>query len=105
MSLAGTSLAGRSEKSLDSYWPSKLKCKEVDEAGPKSCAKSVGAQFDSNWGHLEPLVQEPKTFKLSEISAQDPEWTFDATDGAGIDNVAMGLFELGREVSSDVANC
>ena len=86
------SLAGRS---LDSAWPSKYMCNEVEET---SCAKSCGKNIlckDNGWGHVEPLVPEPKIFKLSEIDTEDSEWTFDANDE--IDGGVLGLFKLGRD--------
>ena len=93
-SLGGTSLAGRSEKSYDSFWPSRYKCKEVEGASAKSCGRNLGPP-DGNWGHIEPLVTEPKTFRLSDIESTDTEWTFDATED--VDGGVMGLFELARE--------
>jgi hypothetical protein len=88
------SLAGRS---LDSAWPSKYKCKEVEESScAKACGKNVlGSKFDNGWAHLEPLVPEPKIFKLSDIDTEDPEWTFDANED--VDGGVLGLFKLGRD--------
>jgi hypothetical protein len=88
------SLVGRS---LDSAWPSKYKCKEVEESScAKACGKNVsGSKFDNGWAHLEPLVPEPKIFKLSDIDTEDPEWTFDANED--VDGGVLGLFKLGRD--------
>jgi hypothetical protein len=88
------SLAGRS---LDSAWPSKYKCKEVEESScAKACGKNVpGSKFENGWAHLEPLVPEPKIFKLSDIDTEDPEWTFDAHED--VDGGVLGLFKLGRD--------
>eukprot|EP00536_Pseudo-nitzschia_multiseries_P006047 jgi/Psemu1/324181/estExt_fgenesh1_pg.C_1240026 len=111
MSLAGSSWAGRSEKSysIDSIWPSKYRCKEVVEdnagGGKSSCSKMFGhpnSEGPSNWAHLEPYMQEPKLFKLSDINASDPEWSLDATED--VDGGVMGLFELGRDPSPEVTN-
>lgn len=93
------SLAGRS---FDTAWPSKYKCKDIDESCAKNCGKSVASSLDTTWGNMESLVQEPKVFKLSEIDTGDPEWSFDATEDA--DGGVMGLFKLGRETSSELAN-
>ena len=89
------SLAG---KSLDSAWPSKYKCKEVEESScAKACGKNVpSSKFENGWAHLEPLVPEPKVFKLSDIiDTEDPEWTFDANED--VDGGVLGLFKLGRD--------
>ena len=82
-------------------WPSKYKCKDVDESCSKSCSKSVASDVVSTWGNMDSLGQEPKNFKLSEIDPDDPEWTFDANEDS--DGGVMGLFKLGRESSSELA--
>jgi len=82
--------------SLDSAWPSKYRCKEVEESScAKACGKNVPGKFDNGWGHLEPLVPQPKIFKLSEIDTEDPEWAFDTNDD--VDGGVLGLFKLGRD--------
>ena len=92
------SLAGRS---FDTGWPSKYKCKDVDDPCGKHCGKSVASSLDTTWGNMETLP-EPKVFKLSEIETGDPEWSFDASED--VDGGVMGLFKLGREASSEIAN-
>ena len=95
------SLTGRS---FDTAWPSKYKCKELEEACGKACGKSVASEHSATWGNMnmDSLVQEPKVFKLSEIDTGDPEWTFDTNEDA--DGGVMGLFKLGRETSTEIAN-
>jgi hypothetical protein len=93
------SLAG---KSIDTAWPSKYKCKDVDENCSKHCGKSVASETESNWGNMDTLsVTEPKVFKLSEIDG-DPEWSFDVNEDS--DGGVMGLFKLGRETSTELAS-
>ena len=89
-------------KSFDNAWPSKYKCKDVDESCSKSCSKSVASDVVSTWGNMDSLGQEPKNFKLSEIDPDDPEWTFDANEDS--DGGVMGLFKLGRETSNELTS-
>ena len=90
------SLAG---KSFDTAWPSKYKCKDLEESCAKACGKSVTSEQSSNWANTMDLVQEPKIFKLSEIDTGDSEWTLDANEES--DGGLMGLFKLGRESSTE----
>ncbi len=53
-----------SVKSMDSAWPSKFRCKDLEDCSAKSCAKNCGrsvASTGSDWL----LPPEPKIFKLS----------------------------------------
>ncbi len=92
------SLAGRS---FDTAWPSKYKCKDLEDSCAKACGKSVASEHSSNWGNMD-LAQEPKLFKLSEIDTGDSEWTFDANEES--DGGVMGLFKLGRESTTETIN-
>eukprot|EP00531_Pseudo-nitzschia_arenysensis_P020823 CAMPEP_0116147434 /NCGR_PEP_ID=MMETSP0329-20121206/17752_1 /TAXON_ID=697910 /ORGANISM="Pseudo-nitzschia arenysensis, Strain B593" /LENGTH=576 /DNA_ID=CAMNT_0003643361 /DNA_START=193 /DNA_END=1920 /DNA_ORIENTATION=- len=92
------SLAG---KSFDTAWPSKYKCKDLEEPCAKACGKSVASEHSSNWANMD-LGQEPKLFKLSEIDTGDSEWAFDANEES--DGGVMGLFKLGRESSAETAD-
>lgn len=85
-----------SVKSMDSAWPSKFRCKDLEDCSAKSCAKNCGrsvASASSDWF----MPPEPKIFKLSEIDTGDNEWTFDANEDA--EDGVMGLFKLGKETS------
>ncbi len=84
-------------RSVDSAWPSKYKCKDVDECSSKTCGKKMQNTAD-NWGSAESVGTEPKIFKLSDINLQDPEWNFDPS--GSIDGGVMGLFQLGGDNSS-----
>jgi hypothetical protein len=80
--------------SVDSAWPSKYKCKEVEESGTNACGKNIpGADTASESGG-----SEPKILRLSEINLQDPEWNYDAS--GYVDGGVMGLFKLGGYSSS-----
>jgi hypothetical protein len=81
-------------RSVDSAWPSKYKCKEVNGASKKTCCNSVLGAIDSN---KSGRPSEPKILKLSEINLQDPEWNYDGGDS--IDGGVMGLFKLGSDGS------
>ena len=84
-----------SVKSMDSAWPSKFRCKDLDDCSAKSCAKNCGksvASTSSDW-----FLPEPKVFKLSEIDTGDNEWTLDTNEDT--DDGVMGLFKLGKEAS------
>ena len=77
-------------RSINSAWPSKYKCKEVDESCAKACGKNVLEATESGGS-------EPKILKLSDINLQDPEWNYDAHDA--VDGGVMGLFKLGGDGS------
>lgn len=81
-------------RNVDSAWPSKTKCREVQDTCPKSCSKSV---LDSVDVGENGQFTEPKIFKLSEIDLQGSEWNFDA--GESVDGGVLGLFKLGGDVS------
>ncbi|KAG7337693.1 hypothetical protein IV203_008995 [Nitzschia inconspicua] len=81
-------------RSVDSAWPSKSKCRDVEGTTSKTCSKSVlGSANSSEAGG----ASEPKILKLSEINLQDPEWNYDGGDS--VDGGVMGLFKLGGDGS------
>lgn len=85
-------------RSVDSAWPSKYKCKDMEETCSKTCGKSMLNSGDVNWSSAESVGTEPKIFKLTDINLQDPEWNYDPS--GSVDGGVMGLFQLGGDNSS-----
>lgn len=81
-----------------SIWPSKYKCKELENCSQK-CDESSG-DVPNALSKIQAGQPQPKTIPLSEINLQDPEWNFDAN--GSIDGGVTGLFKLG-EVSDDLS--
>eukprot|EP00980_Cylindrotheca_fusiformis_P026071 scaffold15305_cov126-Cylindrotheca_fusiformis.AAC.9 len=76
-----------------SVWPSKYKCRDLENCSQKCDSSTVGA--------TDALSKiQPKTIPLSEINMQDPEWNFDVN--GSIDGGVTGLFKLG-EISDDIS--
>jgi hypothetical protein len=82
-------------RSVDSAWPSKYKCKDVEGPSNKTCSKSVLGSIIHAKDTRGP--SEPRILKLSEINLHDPEWNFDGGDS--VDGGVMGLFKLGGDAS------
>jgi hypothetical protein len=85
-------------RNIDSIWPSKYKCKDVEEPYLKTCLKTLGKNVLGAINTSEAGCSVPKILKLSEINLQDPEWNFDGGDS--VDGGVMGLFKLGGDGSS-----
>ncbi|KAL3907361.1 MAG: hypothetical protein SGARI_003573 [Bacillariaceae sp.] len=80
-------------RSIDSTWPSKYKCKDVEEPCFKTCGKNNLDALNA----VERGGPEPKILKLSDINLEDPEWNLDGGDS--VDGGVMGLFKLGGDGS------
>jgi hypothetical protein len=76
-------------RTLDSTWPSKYKCKDVEEPCFKTCGKNY---LDVVNASASAGGSEPKILKLSDINLEDPEWNYDGGDS--VDGGVMGLFKL-----------
>jgi hypothetical protein len=81
-----------------SIWPSKYRCKELENCSHK-CDASHGNISDA-LRKIQAGRPQPKTIPLSEINLHDPEWNFDVN--GSIDGGVTGLFKLG-EMSDDIS--